>query len=127
MAPVAPAKPARVFGPESNGILMTPREFDTAEFDECWRYELINGLLIVTPFPLINEADPNEELGCLLRGYQETHPQGLALDPTLYERIVRTGENRRRTARVVWAGLGRLPRRGEVPHSDRGIRLRRPS
>ncbi len=40
-----------VFGPEANGILMTPAEFDRAEFEDGWRYELINGVLIVSPIP----------------------------------------------------------------------------
>lgn len=103
------------FGPESNGILMSPEEFDAADFDERWCYELINGVLIVTPLPLLNESDPNGELGYLLRRYQEDHPQGSALDFTTSERIVRTGKHRRRADRVIWAGIGRLPRRGDVP------------
>jgi Uma2 family endonuclease len=69
----------------------------------------------VSPPPLDNEVDPNEELSHLLRGYQEQHPQGSALDVTLGEREVRTGPNRRRADRVIWAGLGRLPRRREKP------------
>jgi Uma2 family endonuclease len=104
-----------LFGQESNGILMTPEEFDRAEFERGFRYELVNGVLIVTPLPLLNEADPNEELGFLLRLYHEQHPQGAALNATFCERVVRTGKNRRRADRVIWAGLGRLPRRGDVP------------
>lgn len=115
MATASLPKPARIFGPNSNGILMTPREFDRAEFEDGWRYELINGVLIVSPIPLENEADPNDELGYLLRDYRERHPQGAALDATMPERIVRTLENRRRADRVIWAGLGRLPRRHETP------------
>lgn len=103
------------YGPEANGMLMEPEEFDQAEFEEGWCYELINGVLVVTPIPLMNEADPNEELGYLLRRYQDDHPQGAALDLTNQERIVRTGRNRRRADRVIWAGLGRLPRKGDVP------------
>lgn len=94
---------------------MTPREFDHAEFEDGWRYELINGVLIVSPIPLENEVDPNEELGHWLRTYQESHPEGAALNATLPERLVRTGANRRRADRLIWAGLGRLPRRGEKP------------
>ena len=103
------------FGLESNGILMTPEEFDAADFDECWSYQLINGVLIVSPLPLLNEADPNEHLGYLLRRYQDDHPQGSALDFTAGERIIPTGKNRRRADRVIWTGLGRPPRRGEMP------------
>jgi Uma2 family endonuclease len=111
----APVKRRRLLGPASNGVLMTPRDFDRAEFIEGWRYELINGVLIVTSTPLGNERDPNDELGHLLRTYQDTHPQGTALDATLPEHLVSTRSNRRRADRVIWTGLGRLPRRKDVP------------
>jgi Uma2 family endonuclease len=103
------------FGPESNGILMTPDEFDEGDFLEGWCYELINGVLIVTPIPLLNESDPNEKLGYLLRRYRDDYPQGSALNFTGSERMIKTGKNRRRADRVIWAGLGRLRRRGESP------------
>jgi Uma2 family endonuclease len=115
MAVLQLQKRTEPFGPMSNGTLMAPWEFDRAEFEEGWRYELINGVLVVTPLPLVNEADPNEELGYLLRTYKKTHPQGSALDATLAERNVRVGENRRRADRVIWAGLGRRPRKAETP------------
>ena len=115
--PVAQRRTHKVewFGPASNGTMVTPREFDRAEFEDGWRYELYNGVLVVTPLPLLNEADPNEELGRLLRNYQKDHPEGKALDVTFQERIVKTGDHRRRPDRVIWAGLGRLPRRDEAP------------
>jgi Uma2 family endonuclease len=115
MATASLPKSTRSFGPGSNGILMTPREFDRADFEDGWRYELINGVLIVSPIPLENEADPNGELEYMLRNYRNNHPQGAALDATMPERIVRTLENRRRADRVIWTGLGRLPRRYETP------------
>lgn len=102
-------------GPLQNGVVMTPVEFDRAEFEDGWRFELIHGVLVVSPIPLEQEADPNEELGRLLRNYQEFHPQGKALDKTLSERLVKVGDNRRRPDRVVWAGLGRRPKRDEIP------------
>jgi Uma2 family endonuclease len=104
-----------LFGPESTGIVMTPREFDRAEFVEGWRYELINGVLVVSSTPLRNERDPNGELEYLLRVYRDTHPQGAALDATLSEETVATGDNRRRADRVIWAGLGRLPTADDPP------------
>lgn len=112
------SKPEFNFGIESSGILMTPQEFDDADpedFDPAWDYELINGVLIVSPIPLEQESDPNEELGHMLRTYQESHAQGKALDKTLQERYVRCGRNRRKADRVIWAGLGRLPRKQETP------------
>jgi Uma2 family endonuclease len=93
---------------------MTAKEFDGAEFAEGWRYELIHGVLIVSPSPLENERDPNEELGHWLRTYQESHQSGFHLDATLPEQTIRTNGNRRRADRVLWIGLGRLPRKGDT-------------
>ncbi len=92
------------------GVRMTPEEFDAAEdWEENYRYELIDGVLVVTPPPVEAERDPNEELGYLLRRYREDHPQGHVLDKTLSEQTVRTRTNRRRADRVIWANLGRVP------------------
>jgi Uma2 family endonuclease len=97
-------------GPESAGVLMTPEEFDAVdEWDDNYRYELINGVLVVSPLPLEQEADPNQLLGYLLLRHRADHPQGSALDKTLPERFVRTERSRRRADRVIWAGLGRRP------------------
>ena len=68
-----------VLGPESAGMLLTPEEFDqVTEYDERYRYELIRGVLVVTPIPAEAEASPNDELGAMLRQYQREHPQGHA-------------------------------------------------
>ncbi len=103
-------------GPDSAGITLTPREFDQADFTEGWRYQLIKGILIVSPPPLELERDPNEELGHWLRTYQQGHPEGKCLDKTLPEHTVKTGKNRRRADRVIWVGLGRPPGRRDVPN-----------
>ena len=111
-------KPCIALGPELAGISLTPREFDAVEdVDENYHYELINGVLVVTPPALESERDPNEELGYLLRAYREHHPEGSALDRTLPEQTVRTRKNRRRADRVIWAGLGRVPRPRTDPPS----------
>jgi Uma2 family endonuclease len=102
-------------GPRAAGMLLTPQEFDRALFKEGWRYELINEVLVVSPSPLRNERDPNEELGFSLRLYQHQHPQGAALDLTLSEETIEATKNRRRADRVIWAGLGRLPGPHEPP------------
>ena len=99
-----------IIGPELAGTLMTPEEFDSAEdWDELYVYELIQGVLIVTPPPSEGERGPNELLGNLLFVYHTEHPQGAALDYTLTEHTVCTAENCRRADRVIWAGLGRMP------------------
>jgi Uma2 family endonuclease len=90
-------------------MLLTPEEFDAiTDYDDRYRYELINGVLVVSPIPSEAEGDPNDELGSWLRWYQAQHPQGHNLDVTLPERYVLT-LNRRRADRVIWAGLGRVP------------------
>jgi len=106
-------------GPADAGMPMTLDEFETADFETGHRYELIHGILIVTPPPLEEERDSNEELGHWLRNYQESHPQGKALDLTLPEQNIRTAKQNRRPDRAVWAGLGRRPRtRGPVARRD---------
>jgi Uma2 family endonuclease len=105
-----------VLRPGLAGALLTPREFDAADWDgEGEVYELINGVLVVSPPPVEEERDPNEQLGYLLRLYREQHPKGAALERTLPEHLIRTRRNRRRADRAIWAGLGRKPRRKEVP------------
>lgn len=113
--PTATMNHVRVFGPDSAGTSMTLREFDRADFVEGWRYELIRGVLIVSPIPSPKERDPNEELGRLLRNHRDQHPLGAALDATLPEQTVKTLENRRRADRALWCGLGRQPRLDETP------------
>ena len=100
----------------SNGMLLTPEEFDAiVDYDEAYTYELIRGVVIVNPIPSEAESDPNEELGHLLRSYQDSHPAS-TLDKTLSERYLRTPDSRRRADRVIWAGLGRVPDpRSDVP------------
>src|SRR5947209_9364792 len=98
-----------MLGPDAAGVLMTPEEFDALEeYDENYRYELVHGVLVVTPVPLAEETGPNELLGYLLLGYQENHPQGRTLDDTLPQQYVRTRTGRRLADRLIWTGLGRL-------------------
>jgi Uma2 family endonuclease len=97
-------------GRKSNGMLMTPEEFDAiTDYDDRYRYELINGVLVVSPIAAEAEADPNEELGFLLRLHKQLHKKGAALDLTLPERYIATPNSRRRADRVLWVGLGRVP------------------
>src|SRR5262249_32949206 len=74
------AAEAAPLGPLSAGILMTPAEFDAIEdYDKNYRYELIHGVLVVSPIPLPEETGPNELLGVLLFLYQTGHPEGAHL------------------------------------------------
>lgn len=98
----------------SNGVLMTPEEFDAVtDWDDRYAYELIHGVVIVSPSPGEAERDPNGELDFLLRLYRETHPQGSILDKTLPEQYLPVPNGRRRADRVVWIGLGRVPILGQ--------------
>lgn len=110
MSAVVTAAPTRI-GPEDDGRPMTPEEFDAiTDWDPAYRYELIHGVVVVNPIPLESEADPNEELGYLLRSYAEHHPEGRTLDVTMAERYVYLPDgSRRRADRVIWIGLGRMP------------------
>lgn len=99
-------------GPGSAGLLMTPEEFDALrswQFARGNRYELINGVLVVSPAPGIGERSPNDYLSHLLYAYKETHPNGSVIDEIAPEQTVATTTNRRRADRVIWAGLGRVP------------------
>jgi Uma2 family endonuclease len=99
-------------GPRSAGITMTPEEFDALDpedFDDRYRYELIRGVLVVTPPPGNAEVDPNQYLGHLLLQYQENHLHGAVVDTTLPEQTLPVAENRRRCDRAIWTGLGRVP------------------
>jgi Uma2 family endonuclease len=97
-------------GRHSNGMVIPPEEFDAVTvYDDRYCYELIHGVVVVSPIPSEVESDPNGELEFLLRLYKRDHPQGTALEKTMSERDVRTGDSRRRADRVVWAGLGRVP------------------
>ena len=104
-------------GPDSNGMLMTPDEFDAIEkWDENYRYELVRGVLIVTPPAGIGERKPNDELGYWLLLYRDSHPEGSHLNDTAPEHDITTETGCRRADRVIWAGLGRLPNyRCDVP------------
>jgi Uma2 family endonuclease len=97
-------------GRYASGMLLTPAEFDAVtNYDRRYRYELINGVVIVNPIPRDAQSSPNDELGFLFRFYKYHHPQGKRLDDTMPERYIRLANSRRLADRVVWAGLGRLP------------------
>lgn len=110
------SQPSQI-GLDSNGMLMTPDEYAAIEqWDENYRYELVHGVLIVTPPPGIGERKPNDVIGHWLQAYQEMHPEGSHLDDTAPEHDITTKTGCRRADRVIWAGLGRLPNyRRDVP------------
>jgi Uma2 family endonuclease len=91
-------------------MLRTPEEFvAVTDYDDQYVYELIHGVLIVSPIPGAEERGPNETLAHWLFLYRDQNPQGSALDATLPEHTLGFGDNRRRADRAIWCGLGRLP------------------
>jgi Uma2 family endonuclease len=111
ITPARQTRPRVRIGPGSAGRLMTPEQFDALHPDQFvrgYRYEVINGVLVVSPRPGIGERSPNDELGYLLRLYRDTPPHRAIIDDTAPEQIVAT-TNRRHADRVIWIGLGRVP------------------
>ena len=115
-SPVVKPRPKRSrqprIGPDSAGRLMSAPQFDRLTYDDCvegYRYELIRGVLVVSPAVSSAETSPNQDLGHILLTYQESHPEGGCLDATLPERDIFLPRNRRRADRVIWIGLGRVP------------------
>jgi len=103
-----PAEYEIILGPESAGLLMTPEEFDAIEeFDPEHRYELINGVVIVSPIPLADETGPNDVLGQLLLNYKESAVGKHVLSGTLPRQYVYTETGRRVADRLIWTGLNR--------------------
>lgn len=95
---------------DSAGLRMSPREFDAIEeFEEGYRFELVDGVVVVSPVPGDGQADPVDILGYLLNTYRFTHPEGSALSKTASERYVRVEDGRRLADRLVWVGFGRRP------------------
>lgn len=89
-------------------MMMTPEEFDTIqEWDELYRYELVRGVLIVSPLPGPAVSFPNDELSYRLQTYRNKDSQGSALNDTCYNVYLKTPDSRRRLDRAVWCGLNR--------------------
>ena len=97
---------------------MKPEEFDdipASEFVRGYRYEVINGVFVVSPFPGSGERSLNDYLGYLLTQYLETPSKRPIIADTLPEQTI-AATNRRRADRAIWVGLGRKPdERTDVP------------
>ena len=108
--PSRSAAPDWALGERSNGRSMTPAEFDALEYEDCdpgFRYELIRGVLVVSPIPNGPHEALVDEIGRLLNNCRHDHAQGAACDGTLPSRYVATFTGRRIADRLVWCGLGR--------------------
>ena len=119
-APISFAKRAGpLIGPRSAGISMTVEEYEAIppeEWERGYRYEVIHGVLVVTPSPDESHQSPNLELAYLLRSYQESHPSGKVLDKVTFERYVKTSAGYRVADLALWIGYGRkIKVRKDVP------------
>ncbi len=102
--------------PASAGILMSPEEFDAVtDYDETVNYELVHGVLVVTPMASLAERSPNDLLGYWINSYRYQHAAGSCVVETAFEQYLSIRDNRRRADRVIWiTQAGRRP----DPHSD---------
>jgi Uma2 family endonuclease len=93
------------------GMRMSVEEFRAIDdYEPGFRYELIHGVVVVTPPPAPSHANSGDELGHLLRLYADNHPSGGCIDANLPEfEVVTTNTSVRRTDRCLWVGLGRKP------------------
>ncbi len=101
-------RPITRLHPGLNGILMSIDEFESIDnWERGYRYEIIHGVLIVSPPPDDAGQGPNERLGNWLWDYQQRHSSGKVLDDSLMERPVRTKVGIRVVDRALWIGFGR--------------------
>lgn len=102
---------ATSLGFDSAGTRMTSAEFDAIDYwDEPYRYELIRGVFIVSPYPSPPHGGINGYLGNLLFLYKHDQPDA-PIDGTLTDlHIATTDDTRRYPDRVIWTGLSRDPK-----------------
>ncbi len=91
-------------------------EFDRASVQKGWRYELINGVLVVSPTPSRQERGPNDELGHWL------HKLSRVAIPRDGLWMRRCRRRRSRSSRTAGGWIGRSgpawdvdPEEGEAP------------
>ncbi len=104
-----PRRPALRLDAGSNGSLMSLDAFQSIASDDVdrrFRYELINGVVVVSPPPDDATQGPNERLGNWLWIYSQQHQSGKVLDDTMMERAVRTKVGIRIVDRALWIGFG---------------------
>src|SRR5436190_14212963 len=103
--------------PASAGIRMTPEEFDAvSDYDDSVNYELVRGVLVVTPMASLAERSPNDLLGYWINSYRYQHPAGSCVVETAFEHYVSIRDNRRRADRVIW-----IAQAGHRPDPNRDV------
>src|SRR5258707_11759199 len=67
----------RTIGPADAGVQMTWDEFSTLDWEEGYRYELIDGRLVVAEIPDIAHAAYTDWLHSALTFYRHSHPDAV--------------------------------------------------
>ena len=102
--------------PEDAGRRLTPRRFDEADFEEGWRYELIQEVLVVTPIPRKASRGLAGKLIQWLQNYADRLGKGIEFLTALFEETIELPNGSRRRCDVgVWIELGRNPGAHDVP------------
>ena len=105
-----------VIGPEDAGRLMTSEDYDAAEGEEGWRYELIRGVLVVSPIPKKPSRGMASRLIYWLEAYVESRGKDENFLTALSEEEIPIPDgNRRRCDVAVWMGLSPNPVAEDVP------------
>jgi Uma2 family endonuclease len=105
-------------GADSAGVRMTPEEFDSfeeGEWDELYRYELVNGVLVVRELESDEICDLNQRLGnefwLWMRNEDRAHEQFR----TLPNRYLYLKRSRRLVHRMIWTGIHGRPKSTDIP------------
>ncbi|MEM1061441.1 MAG: Uma2 family endonuclease [Planctomycetota bacterium] len=108
---VVTPRPAPVYlDRSSSGMLMTPDEYDAVtDWDRDYRFELIRGVIAVSPAPAIGSRYPSDWFAAVLRAYSRTETGKTVMPITVSEHDLEPPNGRRRADRVIWCGLGRMP------------------
>jgi Uma2 family endonuclease len=95
-------------GPQDHGRPLTLEEFESADYDDGYEYELIDGKLIVSPLPNQPENWVQEWLSLQLKLYARDHP-AVINHVTSGARVFVPGRRRVTTAEPDIAAYRRFP------------------
>jgi len=110
--------PARWIGADSAGVRMTPEEFDSfeeGEWDELYRYEFVNGVLVVRELESDEICDLNQRLGNEFWLWMRNEDRAGEQFRTLPNRYLYLKRSRRLVHRMVWTGIHGRPKSTDIP------------
>lgn len=107
---ILPVVPPQTITADCAGMRMSLAEFDAhEEWEPGYRYELIQGVLVVNPPPPPSHTNGRNELYFWLRTHQLQHPAGKVIDRITTDFYVYLPTLRRIPDLMLWCGLGREP------------------